>query len=403
MLFVCITILLLYLSFLYDFNGYTKNKANWYIIAFVVLFLFAGLKYHLGGDNYAYLYKFYNKEYPVLSEYTWEDFELGKEPLFGLINSFVFALGGKFYVVQLIHSFILNSLIFLYIKKHSKYVFTCLFFYFITSFFHYNTEILRGSLSIVICLYGHDFIIEKKWLKGYLLYTIALFFHQQTILVFFLPALMFLKIDRLGYVLLGLVFLVSFQLQRMLGDYLFMLELFSGDSLGGELGDMEKRAGAYVDSDVYGSAGFDKISLGGWIVFMVRIIYVLLSIRYIKKHDASSNFSGICMLAYIGLIFTLVSFYIPIFYRYSDYFRIHFAILFSEYFMALSNNIKASKCFSYVRSFILFVPLFVVTSASILEKTNFIRYFPYTSIFDKQIVRERERMYNDGGIKPEQY
>ena len=166
-----------------------------------VFILLSGLRWRLGVDTTGYLYNFYH-EYPTLNKFSLEDYSLFSSPLFVLLNSFVLTLGGRFYVVQLIHASFVNILIFKYIKKHTQYLFICLFFYAVVAYSKYNMEIMKGSMSIVICLFANDYILEKKWVKGYILYFIALLFHAQTILLFFIPFLFSLRLNIKGLLVL---------------------------------------------------------------------------------------------------------------------------------------------------------------------------------------------------------
>lgn len=391
MLFLSIAALLLVLSNVYDIRNYQKNKTLWYNIILLVLIFFAGLKYHLGGDNYSYLYYFYDI-YPSLKDYTIDDFAVGRDPLYALINSLVKDYGGKFYVVQFIHATFLNVLIFRYFKKHCRYIFTCVFFYFITCYFHYNAEVLRASIAIVICLYGNDYIKEKKWIKGFILYSIALFCHAQTLLIFILPILFRLKLDYRGYIILLVSFFFSFSLKNLFNDYLFLLD--NTDNL-------QTRAKLYVDSDVYGSG---NTSMGGLFVYLMPIIYLLYPVHYLKKKCVTNTLEFIEPFVFLGVLFSVFSYNMSIFYRYTDYFRIYFVIIYAEFFISISAssyNIKYG--YRLARSILLYIPFLFIITVSMLDKTAYIRYFPYTSIINKEIVQERERLFNDVGIKPSDY
>ncbi len=428
MYFLGIAFFLLVLSYVYDVWHYRKNKAIWEIIALAILILFAGLKYHLGGDNYSYLHYFYD-EYPSLDAYTWKDFGVGKDPLYALLNSFVRDLGGRFYMVQLIHASILNILLFNYIKRHSRYVFTCLFFYFITCFFHYNAEILRASLSIVICLFGNDCIKQNKWLNGYLLYGIALFFHAQTLLMFLLPVLFRMRLDTKGFIVLGLAFVLSYSLQSVLNNYLFLLDNMS---------DLQNRAQIYIESETYGSG---STSLGGLIVYLTPIIYILASHFIQEQTDKTRALEEIEPFIFLGLLFTVLSYNMPIFYRFTDYYRIYFVILYAYLFVLVStggielfkrhrvrfkgyklddegNKVAVRGYKTWVKKYrvtmkyrgyrmlnsvVCFLPFFIILAISITDKTSYIRYFPYTNVISKQIVAEREYMFNDEGVKETDY
>ena len=87
-----------------------------FLLVEILLILVAGLRYRIGGDTTNYIYSFYHV-YPVLEDFSFEDYPIGKDPLYVIINSIVKTLGGRFYVVQLIQSIFVITLTFKYFKK----------------------------------------------------------------------------------------------------------------------------------------------------------------------------------------------------------------------------------------------------------------------------------------------
>lgn len=391
MFFLSIAILFLFLSYVYDIGSYKKNKEFWKNGALLILIFFAGLKYHLGGDNYSYLYYFYDL-YPDIDSITWDDFTIGKDPLFVLLNACVKALGGKFYIVQFIHAAIVNILIVNYFKRHSQYLFTCIFFYFITCYLHYNAEILRGSLSIVICLYGNDFIREKKLIKGFLLYGVALLFHAQTLLLFLLPLLFGMKLDKKGYIVLGLAFVFSYSLKDFLNSYLFVLD---------NMENVQNRTEMYLESEMYGSG---STSLAGLVVYLMPILYIIAIKPYLDRINCTGIISSIEPFIFLGLLFSVFNYNMPIFYRYVDYYRVYFVLLYAELFVKVSSNgINVALSNRLLKSVLTFIPFFFILTVSMTDRSSYIRYFPYTNIITKEIVVERERFFNDVGVKASDY
>ena len=242
MIYIFVLLLLLFLSFHYDICGRKEHKNFWYFFVLVTFILIAGLRFRIGADTTNYIERFYH-EYPDITKLSIDDFHLGSDPAFVLVNSFVKSLGGRFYVVQLIHALFINTMIFGYFKKHCSYIFTVIFFYFIYIYISFNMEIMRASTSIVICLYANDYIQEKKWIKGYFLYLVALSFHIQTLLLFILPPFFFLKFNKTGLCILSGAFFLGFYLQILLGEYMFLLD-------GSEI--LQDKAISYVESEEFG-------------------------------------------------------------------------------------------------------------------------------------------------------
>lgn len=187
----------MFLSFRYDINGKTRYRDESYFVVLVILILLAGLRYRLGIDTTRYITMFYY-ETPELDELKWSDMEFGTDPLFTVLNSVVLTLGGKFYVVQLLHATFVNTLIFKYIKKHTDTIFICVLMYFVYQNAAMNMEEMRASMSLVMCLFANDYMLDRKWVKGLLIFSVSCLFHASTVLVMVMPLFFFLRLNKLG-------------------------------------------------------------------------------------------------------------------------------------------------------------------------------------------------------------
>jgi hypothetical protein len=354
----------------------------------------AGLRYRLGVDTHRYLYYFYN-EYPALHEFSSDDFQIGEDPFYILLNSVVRALGGRFYMVQLIQAAFVNILILNYFKKHSKYVFTCAFFYFSISYTGLMMEILRASFSVAICLYANDYIREKKWLKGYVLFSIATLFHSQTLVLFLLPLLFFLKLNKSGILILLLSYLGGVFLMQSIGDYVFLFE-------GSEA--IEGKVSTYAQSEIYGentnNIGYFIVSLLPWIA------YPLFSLWYCKRYSSNEKLKTLEPFIMIGVMFVIIQSSFIIAYRYVDYFRVYFALFFAETFVCMiKNNHHLKLSLNCARSYLFFLPLLFIPISRFFDY----RYNPYSSVIEKSVVEEREDMFQKLGAntyyypKPNEY
>lgn len=344
--------------------------------------LLAGLRYRLGVDTHRYLYYFYH-DYPMIEDFSYEDFQIGEDPFYVLLNSIVRSLGGRFYMVQLIQAAFVNILILNYFKKHSKYIFTCAFFYFSITYIGLMMEIMRASFSIAICLYANDYIRERKWIKGYLLYFTATLFHAQTLVLYVLPLLFFLKLNRKGILILLLSYFLGVLLMKYLGDYLFLLE-------GSET--MERKVTGYTESDIYGkntnNIGYFIVSLLPWIA------YPLFSLWYCKRFSENEKLKTLESFVMLGVVFVLIQSSFIIAYRYVDYFKIYFELFFAETFVYMikkTTNLKYSL--SYVRSVLLFLPVLFINISYYFES----QYSPYSSVIEKSVVEDREKRYKELG------
>lgn len=383
-IYLIVLVFLLLLSFRYDINGNTKNRDLWYKVMLVVFILIAGLRWRLGVDTPNYLGDFYHR-YPTLEDFSFDDYGIAKSPFFVLINSIVKSFGGRFYVVQLIQATIVNVLVFKYIKRHSAYIFTCLFFYSFICYFTYNMETMRAGVSIVICLFANDFILDKKWLKGYLLYILALMFHPQTIVMFVLPLMFFMRFNKKGIIVLIMAFFVGRILSEVLQDYLF---LFEGDDA------LERKATMYVDSEKYGEQGGNLNFYIAQIFF--PIMFLLFSLLYIKKDNPNSKILKLEPFLMIGITFIIIRASLNIAYRFVDVYKLYFVLFYSELFVTLIVKAKKlDKAVAYARSFaILFPIIFFYLIYTYKDNQKGHRYIPYNSIFERSVNKDQQKKYN---------
>lgn len=380
MIYLFVITLLFFLSIRYDICGKNKGRDLWFLAILGIFILLAGLRWRGGIDTHRYLFAFYH-EYPSLGNFSFEDYYVGKDPFYVLLNSFIISLGGRFYMVQLIHAAFVNILIMKYFKKHSNYIFTCSLFYFILFYIPFMMEIMRASFSIVICLYAYDYMMDKRWIKGYVLLLIALMFHFQTIVMFFLPALFFLRFNRkYVFIMIG-AFLLGKILQDLLADYIF---LFEGND------NLENKVSIYTDDE--SSYGRETHNINYFIVnILPTILYPLISLWYIKKYCNNVVLMRLEPLVLLGVLFILIRSNFIIAYRFVDYFRVAFTLFFAELFViSIKNSKKLRFCVSYARTFLFFVPLFWLSSYFITDP----RYY-YTSIFHRTISKEREDIFKE--------
>lgn len=378
MIYLIIIAILLILLLRYDIVGKTKYRNQCYFIMLVIFILLAGLRYRLMSDTPNYIYSFYHR-YPYLNDFSFKDYPIGKDPFYVLINSVVKSLGGRFYWVQLIEATFVNTLLFRYFKRHCDYIFTCLFFYAITCYLGYSMETMRASFSIILCLYANDYILlERKWIKGYILITLALMFHAQTVIMFVVPFLFFLRLNRKGALFLIAMFFIGFVVQKSLGDYLDLLELSD---------EISNKASNYIDSDKYGQQG------GNINFFLVQIFpylfYSLFCLFYLKVYHRESKVLKFEPFIMCGCVFLVLQMNMQIAYRFVDYFRMFFCIFFAETFvMLVTHAIRLKFSVAITRAIIIFIPFFLLVGYYRYTRISLI--YPYSSVIERSVNQERE-------------
>lgn len=375
LIYIVVTVLLLYLSYYYDISGKRVGRDGWYNAVLVFLILIAGLRWRVGTDTIAYLARFYHI-YPTLENFAISEYGLGQDPFYALINVIVKTLGGRFYMVQIIQATIVNVLVFKYIKRHSKYIFTCVLFYFFINYLNYNMETMRASISIAICLFGNDYIMEKKWLKGYLLYIIACLFHYQTLVILLLPSLYRIRFNKYGIMLFVAAFVTGFFLKSIIEDYMFLLG-------GNEI--LEEKVEDKIYSDRWGD---QRGNLNYFIgVILIKIVYPITAFLIIRKYSKKQDIIRLEPFVILCVMFVFIQLNISIAFRYVYYFEIYFAIIYSEVFANLLPWLLHKKR-QFVVSLLFFFPV-LLYHFNIRYSSHL--YHPYTSVIEMSVDQEKER------------
>ena len=382
MIYIGILTLLLFLFFRYDFCGKKSGRMACYYAVLVILILLAGLRWRLGSDTPIYMRQFFH-ETPLLWNLHTEDVMLGLKPFWKLLNSVVYTFFGKFYILQLIHATIVNILFFTYFKKHSQYIFFCVILYFFWLYLNMSMQIMKASFSIAICLFANDYLIERKWIKSYSLYFVALLFHPQTALLLFMPFFLKLRLNTKGSLILFISFITGLAIQHFLGDFLFVFEAIGDDTI-------MNKASDYTNIIVEADNSFLRMVTSAGI-----LICEFLSILYVKKRT-KLDISNIEPFLMLGMATILVQINVELFYRYVFYFSFYFIILFSYIAQYIVNNNRIlSRGLLFAKVIMFFLPLLICIHANRFFQLP--RYVPYYSIWEMKVDKVREKYYMKDG------
>lgn len=384
MIYIFTLLFLLILICRYDINGIKTNRIFWYRCILLLLIAIAGLRYRLGADTPNYLYKYYHYT-PYITGLKLSDLSYDSEPLYKIVVSFFRSLGLRFYVFQIFHSSFINILLFIYIRRHCRYIFTCVLFYFIWMYVFYNMEEMRASLSVVVCLYANDYFLKKKWLKGYSLILIGCMFHKSTYALLLMPFFYgFLHFNGIGLAFLMASFFFSLYIKTEMAEY---VELFAFSE------SFSESARIYANNDFY---GMNEGNLTFHLVHVFPyIVYPFFSYYIIKRNKNNSRaMANIEPFIIVGMMFVLVRANIEFFYRYVHFYAIYIIITLAELLIYIIKSRRVS-IISYIMAFVVFSPLFVMIGRTYVEL--YPRYYPYASVIDKTLDFRRERLYSSEG------
>lgn len=383
MIYFLIYIYILVCALYHDVYGHKRYFRFNYSFLYILFVLVAGLRYRLGTDTVGYMYSFDHEVLP-LSQMDFEYvFSNRNQPFWVLLNSFCKSFG-NFYLLQILISLILNTAIFVFLRKTFAKPFTALLIYYLLNYIYFSMEILRESLAISCFLFAILQLNKGSLLKYYLWVIAAFMFHFFSAFLFFVPlflsdALSF-KVKMIGVFSLLAVFFV-------LQESILMYFIAAAPPT------ISKKIFFYATSDSFGATYLNIIGLS--LKFSIPFALILLSIS--RRSDIIGLKDSICKgIAMLYIVLLAIVILIPIFERFSNYFYIIISILFASLFYRW--NINKRSC-AVAISFIYFVVLvYQVYQFTRIDPQvgvhSYARYFPYTSIFNEGETKERE-IYNN--------
>lgn len=347
-------------------------------ILLIIVVSLSGFSYRIGIDSIRYENIF--DSLPALNEVgDIESLLIGfvvSDPLWVILNSSCKIFVGEFWFVKLVTAAFVNITIFWFVNKHTQYFFQTIFLYFLLQFWNFNFEILRESISVSFFLLALDNIIgeKKNYFRYYLLATPSIFFHSFGFITFFLPLIQLLDIKKHLKILIIITIIVTPFLMYF-SDYLTGL---------GFLGDEAQRKMEEKYTDTGNQYGSGTINFFGMIIRMVTIISGI----YIIKHVQGKVNKYIVPYGLFYILVAIMCFGFAILYRIDNYLSIPLFICIAPFISECFQRLKDGKII------ILFVFLLSIMEP-VFHQDYYIKYIPYSSIFNKQEYPPREKIFNN--------
>lgn len=383
MIYLLVLILLLFSCSNYGLGKGKIDNLNYFFL-FIVFIALAGLRFRVGGDTLAYMSAFESlPKLENLKDFSFSSAEF--DPLWYVFNAIVKFIYDDFIFFQIVHAIIINTVVFWFIRKYSSYKYITLVFYYILYYFYFNFEVMRESLSICLFLISVPALMEKKWIKYYLLSFLAFLFHSSALILFLIP---FLKreINFKYYVLCILLLLFFF--------------VISSSSIFSSLSFVNFRLARKIE--LYTSL---EINIFGSIMrLMVITPFIIFS--YIRKRNFEKHKFEEILASYILIGF--LSMTIGGFYRFMNYFSLIALIYIIDTGFTVYRNSNKRKYYELLGKTSLAFSIMLLFQFSYLTRdmSEFHKnarfyniYIPYTSVFDPKIdVRRENIFYRSMGI-----
>lgn len=351
-------------------KAFQRKKILFYHFECLALILVAGLRYEVGGDTLIYMEYF--KEDPSLTELAHFDFLTARfNPLWYVFQAICKSIINKFWFFQLVHATVFNMILFRFFRRHCNRFMTAAFLYTVYFFITFNTETLRASLAICVWLFAFDFLLEKKWLKYYILCIIAMGFHTEAAITLVFPLCFVLKNIRINIVSTSLIFGIAFIgiLVFDLTSYISLLTFLAER-------DMNKLM------DFEGSTSFRFGLLAGLKVLIWVVMLWFIDKAGRKQFDGSNTNhhfelgKGVLIIYIIGLMLAMR--YNTLFSRTMDFLS-PIAILYAVYLL----EVKRIVCTTNIRKAVFSISMTLYFLIGIFQWIPlWDRYNPYISVLN---------------------
>lgn len=374
--------------YVYDIKGIREKKLEFFYFVLILLSFTSGLSYRLGTDilNYEASYGDYM---PLQEIDSWTYFTSidNRMPLWVFISSLFRTVGLPFAAFHLFQTMTINLAVGYVVKKYSNTWFTVLLLYYVTLFPLFNYEIMRESFAISVFLFSVPYLIRAQYVRYYILAAIALGFHKSASVLFLVPLINIIPNNKWG-VGIGLILaLCAITFANVFRSNLLILL---------DIDFFQENATAYFSNERYATSRMSLSFLINISFYVIFPFLLYLKYAYEKEKKAQS-------ISRLLVIFSLVyccSIVVPIFYRINNYFTIFFHIYLAGVLLnrKIANVILAKLINFAGRILIIFFflsKIYIFFSSSIGETSfsSYRRYYPYSSIFTKQIDKEREYIY----------
>ena len=377
-----IFIFLCFCTYYYDVLGRVKNRGLSYWLIFISLILLAGLRYRVGGDTLSYFDDY--PTFPAFSEFASTDFSLLPYELFFYVLVAIAKLfGDDFFYFQLLHAFIVNIVVFSFLRRYVKYRFAGVLLYYLLVYFYFNMEIMRESLAICFFLLSVKYLIAKKYVPYYLICCVSLFFHLSATFLLILPILYSLLRKNRKYIwgvllTVMLVFITISQYPEIL--LLFPLKL---------------------SLKIYNYISIGPMSTGGAILYFIHALVLFIIVSLGKRYTVDSE--KFLPFLLINILIYCSSSYISGFYRITNYFVLFEIIVLLNVWSSLAPRWR-TKQYSYGKLMLAFAFLLIlklqhatVNTGEYATGTRFYNlYIPYETVFSEKRHRLRENIYYVG-------
>ena len=382
MIYFVVFILLLIPVVKYDWMAKTGGESKWYYFNLVVLILLAGLRYRVGGDTLMYMSVY--DSFPKWDELKYFDFETAEyQPLWYVFTAICRTIYDDFTFFQLVHASIITSVFFYCFRKYCpNYYFSAILLYYVGYYCYFSMEIMREVLCIALLMLSTTWLLEKKWLRYYLVCVVAIFFHYSALVMLLFPFAVWL-FKRPSWIFQLICLVVIFIALNVVNIPAYVISRLPID------GQLSRMILAYIEN---------QVSIGG-MLFQLLSFLPVLGVIFVRQRisviEDEYDFTPIVMASVFVYAFSMS---IAGFSRFINYFVLYIII----YMVNTTYKVLYLKAKDIQLTFVgllatLFVYGFNLSYYYVRDMSEFYpntRYYtifyPYSSVFDKKVDNKRE-------------
>lgn len=349
-----------------------KGLLIWILL--LTLILLASLRdITIGGDTANYL-RDYNRT-PELDTLTKSYFKSSRfQPGWIYLVSFVKTFFNDFNALLFIQALFVNTVIFRFFKKHTKFPLLCILLYFVSYYIEFNTEILRESIAVCICLLAYNQYLKKKYIPSILLWVLAFYFHISAVIALLFPFIGKIKYSKKAIVVLlclGAVILLVFP---FVSQYSTAIELFL-QSISPSMSD---RFIEYNNTEIN-----NKLNINYYIaLFAFKLILPVGILCYLK--EKSNKYFGFVA---VYIIFQILTAFTYGFYRFANYEAVFYIIMYADLIFTVCHKQRPIYR-PLIYLFLTVITTYVLASYQLVKETDghsyrYERYIPYKFYFEQ--------------------
>ncbi|CEJ70999.1 Transmembrane protein EpsG [Chryseobacterium oranimense G311] len=359
--------IILYLfSVFLSFYSYLKENTSKipFLIFFIILGIFAGSRFNIGGSDYMVYELMYENTDKDFSDVFSPDYFLlmATEKGYIVLMSVFNYLGADFNTFLLFLGITCSIGLYFIFTRYSNIYGVLLMIFFAKGFLYYFFTAQRQIIAMIICWLAIKFVVERKFLKFFLMVILASLFHTSAIMFLVIYFFCNIKIDNKKAIIL---LIISIALGALKIGTLIGMQISSFLPFGAE------KLTDYLEEE--GAAGANILNF----IEIIPVLFVIL----MSRHRIESK------IKYFNLFFNLYVFFVMITFAFYDFAFIarlkgYFVI---GYIVILSSllYIPNKKTISVGILLILAFYCFAVYTRELLVFDNGEGYLPYKSYFFK--------------------